>query len=383
MKRFINLLLLTVLMFGWQASEACTSAIVTSGMSSNGQTLLWKHRDSRMANTRVRHITGGKYAYTALVHAKNSKIAYAGVNNKGFGIFNTATGNLPIDREAENTNKVTFATLITLALRECATVDEFEELVKTWERGPRFQTNIGVGDANGGAAYFEIWHNGYKRYNTADRTSGFDIRANYSFAGDKKKRGVSQRRYLAAEAQMKKMPVFTPEDLMALSRSYYAVRFKGSVLDITEKYNDNTQRCVPRQSSVAAVVIVCDGKNPRMDVVNGHPAACFPVTAWVEAGANLPKCITGTDMFKLSRDFRIAAYDNEKQGRRRFVWLNQDLTYKVVSATMKSCKKAPKKTPKDFTKYNASVEKRFIKHKARIDKLIQPVLAEKKAAKKR
>jgi len=88
-------------------------------------------------------------------------------------------------------------------------------------------------------------------------------------------------------------------------------------------------------------------------------------------------------MFKLSRDFRIAAYDNEKQGRRRFVWLNQDLTYKVVSATMKSCKKAPKKTPKDFTKYNASVEKRFIKHKARIDKLIQPVLAEKKAAKKR
>ncbi len=383
MKRFINLLLFAVLMFGWQASEACTSAIVTPGMSSNGKTLLWKHRDSKMGNTRVRHFTGGKYAYTALVNAKNPKFAYAGINAKGFGVINTATGNLPIDRQAENTNKVGVGALITLALNECATVDEFEELLKTWERGPRFQTNIGVGDANGGAAYFEIYHNGYKRYNTANRSQGYDIRANYSMSGDKKKRGVSQRRYLAAEAQMKNVTVFTPEDLMALSRSYYAVRFKGSVLDTPDKYNDLTQRCVPRQSSVGSVVLVCDDKNPRMDVVNGHPTACFPVTVWVASGSNLPKCISGADSYKLSRNYVRAAYTTQGKGRKRVILLDKDVAYKINSITEKSCKKAPKKTPKDFTKYNATVDKRFTKHNARVNKVLEPILAQKKTAKKR
>ena len=69
--------------------------------------------------------------------------------------------------------------------------DEFEELVRNYKRGYKFTTNVGVGDANGGAAFFEIWGEAYRRYDVDKTERGFDIRSSFSFAGDMERLGYS------------------------------------------------------------------------------------------------------------------------------------------------------------------------------------------------
>ena len=90
MKRII-VALLAVLAFAVDG-RACTSAIVTAQRSSEGAPLLWKHRDSNPGISRVEYITGGKYAYTAIVPNDEhyAEAVYAGVNERGLGIMNTA-----------------------------------------------------------------------------------------------------------------------------------------------------------------------------------------------------------------------------------------------------------------------------------------------------
>ena len=93
-----RLLILPILLFALCVeSLACTSAIVTSKRSSEGVPLLWKHRDNSFENTRIDYVTGGKYAYTAVVpNNKNyKKGVYAGINEKGLGFISTATSNMP------------------------------------------------------------------------------------------------------------------------------------------------------------------------------------------------------------------------------------------------------------------------------------------------
>ena len=65
MKRYLCLLL--ALMLWHSAALACTSAIVAASRSTEGVPLLWKHRDNSFDNTRIAHITSGKYSYTAVV----------------------------------------------------------------------------------------------------------------------------------------------------------------------------------------------------------------------------------------------------------------------------------------------------------------------------
>ena len=209
---------------------ACTSAIVAAGRSSEGVPLLWKHRDNaKYTNTRVEYIDDATYAYTAVVPNSDryAKGVYAGVNEKGFGVISTATKNLP------------------------------EATPEEYKRTRRSHSNFGVGDATGAVAYFEVWDLGYRRYDVSESgNDGFDVRSNFSHAGDPEKVGASKRRYdLIMNEMAAHRGCFTPHDFIGYSRSYNSVKY-GNVLELERKYYCSNHT-VPRASTVGSFVVVC------------------------------------------------------------------------------------------------------------------------------
>ena len=354
-------------------SLACTSAVVAPQRSSEGVPLLWKHRDNaKYTNTRIEYIDDGKYAYTAVVPntEKYAKGVYAGVNEKGFGVISTATKNLPEatpeEYKACRLRRMRGGAMWN-GLRECATLDEFEELLKTTKRSRRSHSNFGVGDATGTVAYFEVWDLGYRRYDVSTSgNDGFDVRSNFSHAGDPKKVGSSKRRYdLIMREMTERKGNFTPQDFIDFSRSYNSIKY-GNVLELERKYYCSNHT-VPRASTVGSFVIVCDSKCPRMLVMNGHSVSSLAVPVYVQAGSNIPECVHGDAMRLLSNDFRAKAYT--KVGEKKML-LNKELIGKVLQIKHPKIE-MPSEMPKNIRAFNAKIDKAFAKHEKRVRKVLK------------
>ena len=369
-----RLFILPLLLFALCAeSLACTSAVVAPHRSSEGVPLLWKHRDNaKFTNTRIEYIDDGKYAYTAVVpNTKNyAKGLYGGINEKGLGIISTATKNLP-ESTPEEYKACTLRRMrggaMRNGLRESATIEEFEELLKTTKRSRRSHSNFGVGDATGAVAYFEVWDVGYRRYDVSDSgNDGFDVRANFSHCGDPKKNGSSEYRY---NLIMKEMGAhqgkFTPQDLIGYSRSYNSLKY-GNVLDLNRKYYCSNHT-VPRYSTVGVFVIVCDGENPRMLAMNGHSASSLAVPIYVKAEKNIPECVHGDAMRLLSNDFREKAYTPVGEKKKL---LNKEFISKVLAVKQPNIE-MPSEMPKNIRAFNAKIDKAFAKYEKRVRKVLK------------
>lgn len=351
-------------------SYACTSAIVAASRSSEGVPLLWKHRDNSFSNTRVDYVTGGKYAYTALVPNTRrwSRGSFAGINEVGLGTITTATNKLPVATKEEwlacPRRRIGRATSV-IALRECATVDEVEELLRTTKRGLGSKSNLGVADATGAVAYFEIWDLGYRRYDADKRADGFDVRANFSHARTVKSKGASVRRYNLIMKEMRgHKGAFTPQQLIGYSRSYNSLKY-GNLLATNDRYICQNHT-VPRYSTVGAIVLVCDGNNPRMLVMNGHSASSVAVPVYVKAKRNIPQCVKGDAMRLLSEDFRAKAYYSPADGIRI---LNKELVGRVLKIKQPKIE-MPKEMPADMEAFNARIDALFAKHEKRVRKVL-------------
>jgi len=370
MKRFIVVLSALLSIYG--SSLACTSAIITAQRSSEGVPLLWKHRDSSFSNTRVDYIEGGKYAYTAIV-PNTSRARYgmmAGINEVGVASISTSTRALPVATPEEFeacTRPLVKASIYRLSLQECGSVDEFEELLKTTKRKRGFKGNIGMADASGAVAYFEIWDIGYRRYNTNEMADGFDVRSNFSHAAVSPKRGASERRYNLIMQEMKAHNGnFTPQQLINYSRSYNSCKY-GDVLATDKRYYCSNHT-VPRHSSVASIVLVCDKENPRMLVTNGHPVSSVAVPVYVKAKYNIPKCVKGDAMRILSEEFRALAYT--KTERKGYIILNKEVVRKVLAIKQPTID-FPKVMPQNIKAFNADIDKKFAKYEKRVRKVLK------------
>lgn len=367
-----RLTIFTLLLFALYAEAfACTSAVVAPQRSSEGVPLLWKHRDNaKYTNTRIEYIDDGKYAYTAVVPntSKYDKGVYAGVNEKGFGVISTATKNLP-EATPEEYKACTRPRMrggaMWNGLRECTTLDEFEELLKATKRSRRSHSNFGVGDATGAVAYFEVWDLGYRRYDvSASGNDGFDVRANFSHAGDPKKKGSSKRRYdLIMREMTDHQGNFTPQDFIGYSRSYNSIKY-GNVLASDKKYYCSNHT-VPRASTVGAFVMVCDSENPRMLVTNGHSVSSVAIPVYVKAGKCIPKCVHGNSMRELSNEFRAKAYTTV--GKKKL--LNKELVSRVLKIKQPKIE-MPKEMPANIVAFNAKIDKAFAKHEKRVRKVL-------------
>lgn len=341
-------------------SLACTSAIVSASKSSEGVPLLWKHRDAPSWDCHVEYIEGGKYAYTALV-SPDLKYTYCGINEKGFAIMNTVSENLTKSKSVSQGPGALFN--MAVALRECATVDEFELWLAKTNGARPYVTNFAVGDAMGAVAYFEVWSEGYKRYDISEHKDGFDIRSNFSFSGDMVNIGPSVPRYDIAMRQMKGKKSHTPYDFYHYSRNYM-LRDGVDALDAEGVFvcNDIT---IPRYMSVASAVMVCDGENPRMLAMVGHPVVGVPVPVYVKAKNAIPECVGGRSALELSEAFRAKAYKQIDK-------LRYETNEPLVKALLKygTQYKMPKKMPCNIEKFNSKVDRFFENHSKKVRKVL-------------
>lgn len=266
---------LTLIIASVIAADACTSALVPGKLTDSGRPMLWKHRDTGAPGNFLERVepTDSTYAYIGLFNDGDSLLreAWMGMNETGFAIMNTASYNLPANCMLADQEGV----VMTEALKKCATLADFAQLLDSWPKPTGVRANFGVMDAQGGMAYFEADDNGYVRYDAADSLL---VRTNHSMSVSKKG-GMGFERYADVYHILEddiKDGVFTPISFTEkASRSFWNSMDKTDYAESTERVPDKGQM-IPRFISTASIVIEGVGpegesSEPRMWAVLGFP----------------------------------------------------------------------------------------------------------------
>ena len=309
MRRLLYIVASVMALLTYLSAEACTSAVISGRATKSGRPLLWKHRDTGTEWNHIEHLQGKRFAFTGLVNSTDDerKEVWAGANERGFAIMNTASYNMKPDslkylpeREGE---------IMKQALGECASVAEFEEFLKNMPQPRALETNFGVIDAEGGAAYFEVWDYGYTKYDVNDAAqcpNGYIIRSNYSFSGAQDE-GMGYIRYQNAEYLLHNAyatGALSAEWIFSsASRSFYHAILGNDILKNPLQGTNGwaiDQDFIPRKSSSASVVVegVRKGDNPDATTiwsVLGYPPCGYAVASWVKAKNEIAEPITAYD----------------------------------------------------------------------------------------
>ena len=180
------------------ASDACTAVIISGKVRADGKPVMFKHRDTGNPNNTIEYFWGEKYSFIGLVNTdwrtnpvtRNTRgvpEVWAGRNDAGFCIMNTATYDLKNDRvPAEDMDCE--GIFMYRALEICASVAEFEHYLDTLSRPMHVEANFGVIDAQGGAVWYEVNNYKWYKYDVNEEPSGYRVVTNFTFAGRKKDR---------------------------------------------------------------------------------------------------------------------------------------------------------------------------------------------------
>jgi hypothetical protein len=220
---------------------------------------------------------------------------WIGTNAEGFAIMNTMSYNLTDSAVTTDNGRI-----MRRALEECRTVDDFRRMLDALPRPLKVETNYGVIDAHGGAAYFETCATGYRMLDVNDPTvapGGYLVYTNFSYTGFYD-RGQGYIRYQSAQHQLARiMPAksITPQWIYRhLARTFY-----HSVLDLDYTHPDVMDiyaggyiydlDLIPRNSTASATVVqgVRPGENPELTTLwtaLGYPPCAIAVPAWVKLG---------------------------------------------------------------------------------------------------
>jgi hypothetical protein len=279
---------------GAPAVGACTTAVVASEASTTGTPILWKNRDTPVLSNKVVYVDEEPFAYLCLANARadSGRSCFAGLNDAGFAIINTVAYNVPeVAGERNDREGIIQAD----ALRTCRTVDDFERYLEA-NLGPELggQTNIGVFDADGGAALFEVHNHGFERIDAADQPSNYLVNTNFARSGEEGE-GEGYIRFKRAEELFRSFPPggVDPEVILhSFSRDLGHPLLDGpnlsdaSLLPSQSPVWINTRDRIDRPSTASAVVIV-GGNEQRpatLWVIPGEPLTAAAIPLWVEAG---------------------------------------------------------------------------------------------------
>ncbi len=265
---------------------ACTTAIVSGKYTIDGRPILWKHRDSDEKDNVIRYFNDGKYYYVGLVNAndKNGESIWAGCNEFGFAIMNSASYNL-IDEDTIDV-KDREGIIMKLALGQCKTLQDFENLLKSLPKPLGVEANFGVIDAYGGAAYYETDNFNFTKIDVNDAKIapfGYVIRTNYSFTGDPET-GYGYIRFNSANTlfyNAQAMGILTPEFIFNnCSRSLFHSLMGIDLTDIKTKTSFVPfQDYIPRYSSVSSIVIHGIKPNENLKDLVMYSVVGFPLTS--------------------------------------------------------------------------------------------------------
>lgn len=272
MKHF--LLLLIILSGAVAEALGCTSAIIGPKASASGRPLLWKHRDTSAIDNKIEYIPSkdGAYGYVALFNADDRDLeqAWMGMNDAGFAIMNTASYNIKNDK-VPNSEMDREGYVMTIALRSCRTIGDFEKLLEQLPRPMGVEANFGVIDATGNGAFFETNNDSFVRFDLSDAEDNVLVRTNYSHAG-RKGQGLGYVREDDAKCLLRpyvESRSVTPEVLTEkLSRSFYNDLKGRDYATAGERYVVD-QDFIPRYKSTATIVI--EGMLPVEDASTVTP----------------------------------------------------------------------------------------------------------------
>lgn len=299
MKHILPLLLCLFSLQAW----ACTSVIVSGERTASGRPMLYKHRDTKALLNEVNYFEGEHYRYIGLTNSTGTRRSvWAGTNESGFSIMNTASYNLKDDTISEEFMGLE-GKIMAEALGVCASVDEFETFLINHSKPLYVETNFGVIDAHGGAAYFEVNNEHYIRYNVADAPGHYMVVTNYSQAGrEADRKGVERKQ--TADAIMQDLATAYPELLPIdhtwfinnLSRSYRH-ELLGTTADFCPESGIAVdQDFIPRRLTSAVVIIegVRPDENPLHTVMwteIGYPACGVTIPLMVGQTNTLPSAV--------------------------------------------------------------------------------------------
>ena len=308
LQRLIKCILCVLFMTQVSDSYSCTSVIVSGKATLSGRPMLYKNRDTGDLNNAVEYFKGPKFAFIGLVNGKPVKEAWAGTNEAGFSIMNTASYNLK-DDNIPDSKMDGEGKLMYKALGLCATVADFEQLLDTLPRPMGVETNFGVIDAQGGAAYYEVNNHKWIKYDVNDPSvapKGYRAVTNFCFAGRQEDAKGVERFMTAsavlAECYASKKP---QQDIdhhfffNKLSRSYrqekLGVNYDKEIKKLGRKNSGFVVDLdfIPRRITSAAIVVegVKPGQNPLQTVMwtlVGYPACTVSLPLFVGDGDHIP-----------------------------------------------------------------------------------------------
>lgn len=264
---------------------ACTSFIISGKATPNGRPLMFKHRDTGELNNRIAHFRGPKYTFIGLVNSPSlDDEVWAGMNEVGFCIMNTASYNLredklkcKMDREGE---------LMYKALGNCATLADFEAWLAKYPKPWGVEANFGVIDAKGGAAYYEMNNNSWIKYDVNDEQTGYRVVTNFSFAG-REEDYKGWERYLTASAIMKETFSSTHQMTANEALNLFSRQYRHELLGVNYNRQNAPQYIVdqdyiPRRITSSVVVFEGvsqpqDARQTLMWAVLGYPACAVAI----------------------------------------------------------------------------------------------------------
>jgi hypothetical protein len=307
MKSKIFAALAGLLVAGYASTAlACTTIIISGRATLDGRPLMWKNSDTDIPFQSV--LYGDQRGIPFLGLARNSSkhdataSVWAGTNAYGFSIMNTMSYNLSPNGDGARNGSV-----MRKALEQCHTVADFKMMLDTMRRPMRLNTNFGVIDAKGGAAYFEAQSNGYKMVDVNDPAvapNGYLVYTNFSYTGTYDK-GQGYIRYMSAQHEV--LPVlpskdFTPQWIFNhLARCYYhslmGVDFTDpkTMAQFANGYIPDGD-LIARHSTASATVVqgVRPGENPELTTLwaaLGYPPCSIAIPCWVKLGRENPAIV--------------------------------------------------------------------------------------------
>ena len=282
-------------------ADACTSAIVSGNITNSGRPIVWKNRDTGVEDNFVcRSVSPEGMRYVGLYNAGDSLLrdAWAGFNEAGFVIMNTASYNLAPDT-TEYVDQEGY--VMRRALSLCHTLADFEVLLDTIAKPMGVQANFGVMDAKGNGAYYETDDHHYKKYSLADKPSDIIIRTNYSYSGTE---GGGYGYLRENNAKMLLRPYvknrsITPEVFTdVLSRSFYHSLFDRDLSRTNDRWIID-QDFIPRYTSTASVAFELPRPDEPESAVIMWIALGYPPCSYVKAVTidNVPKELQPNEMW--------------------------------------------------------------------------------------
>jgi hypothetical protein len=311
MKRFYAITLLLLTAGITENTEACTTFIISGKNTPDGKPILYKNRDTGTLDNAIVFFSDGKYQYIGVVDSRESwkKEVWGGFNSAGFAIMNSMAYNNNIGDTTKLEDQE--GVVMKLALASCATLADFEKLLNDLPKPLGVNSNFGVIDASGGAAYYETGNYGFKKIDANDPAlapDGYLIRTNHSFTGAVDQ-GMGYIRYAAASealnmaaAQKKLEPQYLLNNISRnLKHSLTKVNLRSDLpRDNKSAEFRNFEDFIPRFSTASVIMVVgaAKGEDPAAAMawmVDGSPLTAVAVPVWVSAGKNLPWVVSMKD----------------------------------------------------------------------------------------